>query len=63
MWISAQERIKKKINEAGGNLVGNIPFVDRNNNSISAVTILYWMLSGKKDRFLIHNPNVRPETL
>ncbi|MFC2101004.1 hypothetical protein ACFLRZ_04155, partial [Bacteroidota bacterium] len=52
MWIFAQESIKKKIIKAGGNLVGNIPFIDRNNNSISAVTILYWMLTGKKERFL-----------
>lgn len=52
MWLNAQESIKQRIANAGGNLVGNIPFSDRNNNQLSAITILYWMLTGKKDRFL-----------
>lgn len=50
MWINAQEKIKKQLKEAGANLVGNIALVDRHNNYISLVTILYWMLTGKKDR-------------
>ena len=50
MWINAQEKIKKLLKEAGANLVGNIALVDRHNNYISLVTILYWMLTGKKDR-------------
>ena len=52
MWLNAQESVKKYIREAGGILVGNVPLIDRNPNLISAVTILYWMLTGKKDRFL-----------
>lgn len=52
MWLNAQERIKKRINDAGGILRANIPFVDRNTNLISVVTIVYWMMTGKKDRFL-----------
>ncbi len=50
MWINAQEKVKKLLKAAGANLVGNIALVDRHNNYISLVTILYWMLSGKKDR-------------
>jgi hypothetical protein len=50
MWLNAQESVKKYINKAGGKLVGNIPFMDRTSNLVSAVTILHWMLTGKKDR-------------
>lgn len=50
MWINAQEKIKKRLNDAGARLVGNIALVDRHNNYISLVTILYWMMGGKKDR-------------
>jgi hypothetical protein len=52
MWINAQERVKKIIKQIGGNLVGNIVFVDKHNNFVSAVTIQYWMFSGKKERWL-----------
>jgi hypothetical protein len=52
MWLSALERIKKTLNESGARLVGNIALVDTNANLVSVVTILYWMFSGKKDRFM-----------
>ncbi len=52
MWLNAQLRVKKALTDSGANLVGNVALVDKNNNTISAVTILYWMLTGKKDRYL-----------
>jgi hypothetical protein len=52
MWLNAQERVKKMLQSSGARLVGNIVLQDRNSNLISAVTILYWMLTGKKDRYL-----------
>lgn len=52
MWLNSQERIKEFIHNAGGILVGNIPLIDKTNNTISAVTILDWMLSGKKKKYL-----------
>lgn len=52
MWLSSQEKLKKILREAGANLVGNIALVDRNQNSISAITILHWMMNGKKDSYL-----------
>ena len=52
MWLSAMERVKKILREAGADLVGNIALVDKHHNFISFVTILYWMFSGKKDRYL-----------
>jgi hypothetical protein len=52
MWISAMEDIKKILRNKGARLVGNIALVDRHANFVSFVTILYWMFTGKKDRFL-----------
>ena len=50
MWLNAQESVKKHIKQAGGKLVANIPFMDRTSYLVSAVTILHWMLTGRKDR-------------
>lgn len=50
MWINAQESVKKHIASAGGRLIGNIPFIDKHNNTLSAVSILHWMLTGKKEK-------------
>lgn len=65
MWLNAQEKVKKHLEEANANLVGNIALFDRNNNSISAVTILYWMLTGKKDRMwgIFPKPGVAEEDI
>lgn len=52
MWINSQERVKELLVEADAKLVGNVTWVDRNQNHVSAVTILYWMLTGKKDKYL-----------
>ena len=50
MWINSQNSVKNRIENAGGKIIGNIPFVDRNQNQVSAVTILHWMLTGKKTK-------------
>ena len=52
MWIMAQEKMKKKLKELGGNLIGNIVLADRHINHISVITITKWMFSGEKKRFL-----------
>jgi hypothetical protein len=52
MWLNAQQKVKAILKNAGANLVGNIALVDRNGNLTSVVTILHWMLSGKKDKYL-----------
>lgn len=60
MWLKAQERVKHALFSSGARLVGNIALVDRNSNLVSGVTILYWMLTGKKDRMwgIFPNPGV-----
>jgi len=52
MWLNAFVRVRKSIQDAGGRLVGNIALVDKHLNPISFVTIFYWMLTGKKERYL-----------
>lgn len=52
MWLNAQEKMKKIIKSIDSQLVGNIALIDKHNNHLSAVSILYWMLSGKKERYL-----------
>jgi len=50
MWLNAQESVAKLIKDAGGNLVANIPLIDRTTNLISVITIVHWMSKGKKDK-------------
>jgi len=52
MWIQAQEKMKRLLVSANAELVGHIALVDRNINHISVITIHYWMMTGKKDRYL-----------
>ena len=50
MWLNAQESVVEYIEGAGGNVVGNVPLIDRHQNLISALSILHWMLTGRKER-------------
>ncbi|HWZ04667.1 MAG TPA: hypothetical protein VNX40_13715 [Mucilaginibacter sp.] len=52
MWLNAFVRVRNMLKDAGAKLVGNIALVDRHPNPISFVTIFYWMLTGKKERYL-----------
>ena len=52
MWLNTFLELKKLIHSTGGRLVGNIALIDRHPNHISFVTILHWLMGGKKDRYL-----------
>lgn len=52
MWIMAQEKVKKLLVANHAKLVGNIALADRSPNHISVITIVHWMMGGKKTRFL-----------
>lgn len=52
MWIMAQEKVKFLLEENKANLKGNIALVDRVGNLISVITIVEWMFSGVKKRYL-----------
>jgi len=52
MWIMAQEKIKVLLRKANADLVGNVALVDRVGNLISVITIVEWMFSGVKKKYL-----------
>jgi hypothetical protein len=52
MWYKAYDSITKLIDNAGGKHIGHIVLYDKAQNLISVVTIIYWMLGGKKDKYL-----------
>lgn len=52
MWIMAQEKMKKLLVANNAELVGNIALVDKNLNHISVITIVHWLMGGKKTKML-----------
>jgi len=52
MWLQAQEKVKHRVVDMGGEIKGNIVLMDRAMNLIGIVTIAAWMFTGKKERFL-----------
>ncbi len=50
MWLNAQESVKLLIKNAGGNLVANVPLIDKTFNLISVITIVHWLGTGKKTK-------------
>ena len=50
MWIMAQEKMKKLLLDNQAKLVGNIALVDKNINHISVITIVHWLMGGKKTK-------------
>ena len=51
MWLGSQEKVKHRLQQANAKLVGHIALVDKGGNLTSLVTILHWMLTGKKEPF------------
>jgi hypothetical protein len=52
MWIMAQEKVKVLLHTSNAKLVGNIALIDRAPNLISVITIVDWMFSGIKKKYL-----------
>lgn len=50
MWINSQISLVDKIQKHGGHMIGHLPFIDKTQNHVSALTILHWMSTGKKTR-------------
>jgi hypothetical protein len=63
MWYRAHEVVKGHLRAAGARLVGHIALTDAAFNLVSVVTIVHWMLSGRKERFLglFPRPGIRRE--
>jgi len=52
MWAMAQEKVKLLLKQNNALLKGNIALVDRVGNLISVITIVEWMFSGVKKKYL-----------
>jgi len=52
MWVIAQEKVKVLLKLNNAQLKGNIALVDRAGNLISVITIVEWMFSGIKKKYL-----------
>lgn len=52
MWVSANEKMKRYLAEAGARHVGQIAMVNHSSNLVSLITILAWMLKGIKEKFM-----------
>ncbi|WP_268846199.1 dialkylrecorsinol condensing enzyme DarA [Flavobacterium aestivum] len=52
MWVMAQEKVKALLKQNNASLKGNIALVDRVGNLISVITIVEWMFSGVKKKYL-----------
>jgi len=65
MWVNAQEDIKRMVLDNGGKLVGNMALRDKANNLSSVVTIIYWMMTAKKDRLwgIFPKPGISDEDI
>ena len=53
MWLGAQEKVKHWLRLANAKWIGHIALVDKGGNLTSLITILHWMLTGKKEPFWI----------
>ena len=52
MWIMAHERIREYLKSMQAKLVGNIVLYDKAPNLVSVVSIIHWLFTGKKGRYL-----------
>src|SRR5262249_46467644 len=65
MWVRAHEQVKKRLHDVGADLVGHIVLTDRALNLVSAITIVVWMLTGKRHRLfgLFPRPGVSEDDI
>lgn len=50
MWLGAQEKVKKRLVAYGAKVIGNVALVDKSPNVVSVITILRWLLWGRKEK-------------
>ena len=50
MWMFSQEKLKVYLKDMKAKLVGNIALVDRHDNYTSVLTVVRWMIGGKKEK-------------
>ncbi|MDR2359399.1 MAG: hypothetical protein LBD87_06330 [Prevotellaceae bacterium] len=50
MWVMAQAKVRSYLRDAAGKWAGHIVLQDRHPNLISVITIVRWLLYGKKEK-------------
>ncbi|MDR0581672.1 MAG: flavodoxin-like domain-containing protein [Prevotellaceae bacterium] len=50
MWVMAQTKVRAYLRDAAGKWTGHIVLQDRHPNLVSVITIVRWLLYGKKER-------------
>lgn len=65
MWLNSQQKLKKQLTAVGAILSGNAVLIDKHGNLPSAVSIMYWAFTGKKERpwNLFPKPGVSDEDI
>ena len=64
MWLSAQEKMRRLIGEAGGQLRDHLAFTDQGHALATFITTPRWVLTGKRDQFLgLPAAGVAPEEI
>lgn len=53
MWCNAQEIVKMQLGKLNSNHIGNIVLQDKNDNIISAFTIIKWLIHGNKGPYTL----------
>lgn len=51
MWLGAQEKVKRRLAVVNAKVIANIALVDKSPNVVSVITILRWLLWGKKEKW------------
>lgn len=49
MWLMTGRKVKDYLKEAGANMVGQIILQDRRQNLVSALTVIRWLMHGRKE--------------
>jgi hypothetical protein len=50
MWIMAHRQVKSYISRCGGKPVGHIVLQDHHHNLVSVITIIRWLIGGRKEK-------------
>lgn len=56
MWVTAQEKMKKLLEDAGAKLIDNVALTDQGKGAYSLVTLPRYLLTGKKEPFWFFPP-------
>ncbi|MCW9026001.1 MAG: dialkylresorcinol condensing enzyme, partial [Thiovulaceae bacterium] len=56
MWVLAQEKMKKLIENVGGKLIDNVALTDQGKGAYSLITLPRYLLTGRSNAFLFFPP-------